>query len=185
MAINSPLVSVVMTTYNHEKYIAEAIDSVLNQTFTNFELIIINDGSSDRTDEIIKSFLHDQRIVYIHQDNQGTSIAINNGILTAKGKYIALFSGDDICDHQRLEKQYSFISSSNFKYKIVFSGFDVIDDHGNILVDNFLNNWFIQQHKSRTEIVNLFFFKGNCLNAITAFLEKQLILDIGLFNLTS
>ena len=84
MSGDIPLISVVMATYNHEKYIAEAIQSILDQTFTDFELVIINDGSTDRTDEIIKT-VKDARIVYIAQKNQGPSVAINNGILAARG----------------------------------------------------------------------------------------------------
>src|SRR5579872_7310553 len=94
--INLPLISVVLITYNHEKYIAEAIQSILDQTFTDFELIIVNDGSTDKTEEIIKSF-NDKRINYIYQKNQGPSVTTNVGIMAAKGKYIAIMPGDDVC----------------------------------------------------------------------------------------
>jgi len=77
--VGKSLVSVVMITYNHQKYIAEAIRSVLNQTFHNFELVIVNDGSTDKTDEIIRGF-EDNRINYIFQENQGPSSAINTAI---------------------------------------------------------------------------------------------------------
>ncbi|MEH1934003.1 MAG: glycosyltransferase [Nostoc sp.] len=183
MAINSPLVSVVMTTYNHEKYIAEAIDSVLNQTFTNFELIIVNDGSSDRTDEVIRSF-QDSRIVYIHQENQGTSVAVNQGIIASRGKYIALMSGDDICYPQRLEKQYQYLNTNN--KKIIFSGVDFIDDESHLITEkHFARNYFIYSNKPNAEILNYFFMQGNYLCAVTAFLEKNILFEAGLFNLAS
>lgn len=172
-----------MTTYNHEKYIAEAINSVLEQTFKDFELIIVNDGSTDKTDEIIKTFLDNldnERIVYINQENQGISTATNNGILAAKGKYIAWFSGDDVFYPQKLEKQWNFISQHNSK--IIFSLFDVIDDNSNITFDPVIDAWFIKENISREELINIFFIKGNCLNAVTAFVEKECLLDAGLFN---
>ncbi len=168
-----------MTTYNHEKYVAEAVNSVLEQTFKDFELIIVNDGSTDKTDEVIRTFLDNERIVYINQENQGTSTATNNGILAAKGKYIALFSGDDVFYPQKLEKQWNFISQHNSK--IVFSLFDVIDDDSNIKSYP-IDAWFIQETISREEIINIFFFKGNCVNAVTAIVDKECLLDGGLFN---
>ncbi|MBD2666509.1 glycosyltransferase family 2 protein [Richelia sinica] len=176
---NSPLVSVVMTTYNHEKYIAEAINSVLNQSFTNFELIIVNDGSTDRTDEIIKSF-NNKRITYIYQENQGTSAAVNRAILASQGKYIAFFSGDDVCNFNRLDQQFQYVSSH--QYQIIFSGFEVIDDDSTIIHDEKIENWFLTDNQQRSDIINNFFFRGNCLNAITSFVKRDYLLDVGLFN---
>lgn len=139
-------VSVTMITYNHEKYIAESIQSVLDQTFTDFELIIVNDGSTDKTDEIIRTF-KDPRISYICQENQGPSVASNNAILTAKGKYIALMSGDDVCNPQRLEKQYFYATTT--KYSVLFSWVDFIDDSGRLMARNHsADNYFNLKNKS-------------------------------------
>jgi glycosyltransferase involved in cell wall biosynthesis/peptidoglycan hydrolase CwlO-like protein len=172
-----------MITYNHEKYIAEAIESVLNQTFTDFEFIIVNDGSTDKTDEIIKSY-QDSRIVYIYQDNQGPSAALNNGILTARGKYIALFSGDDVCYPHRLEKQYDYLETTG--NKIVFAWADFIDDDSQILIgEHFAKSFFNHSNRSQAEMLHWFFMRGNYLCAVTAFLEKEILLAAGLFNLTS
>ena len=104
MANNTPLVTVIMTTYNHEKYVGEATESVLKQTFDNIELVIVNDGSRDNTEKVIKKF-NDERIVYIYQENQGPSIAANNAILASRGKYIAIMSGDDVSLPLRIERQ--------------------------------------------------------------------------------
>lgn len=184
MAVSTPLVSVVMTTYNHEKYIAEAIKSVLEQTFTDFELIIINDGSSDNTDEIIKLFLSDKRIIYICQDNQGPSVAVNNGILTAKGKYIALMSGDDVCYPERLEKQYQYLDTNG--QKIAFSWVDFIDDDSQLILGkHFAKHFFNYQNQTRAEMLNTLFFKGNYLCSVSAFIEKDILLEAGLFHLSS
>ncbi len=172
-----------MTTYNHEKYIASAIQSVLNQTVTDFELIIVNDGSIDRTDEVIITF-QDSRIVYIHQENQGPSAAVNNGILAARGKYVALMSGDDICYPQRLERQYQYLDTT--ARKIVFSRVDFIDDDSQIVTgEHFAKDLFNSSNSTRAEILNLFFMTGNYLCAVTSLIEKQILLSAGLFNLTS
>lgn len=98
------LISVVMPAYNAEKYIAQSIDSLLNQTYQNFELIIINDGSTDRTKIIIDGY-KDKRIVPIHQKNQGVSKSLNNGIKISKGDFICRIDSDDICLENRIERQ--------------------------------------------------------------------------------
>ncbi|MCL2312733.1 MAG: glycosyltransferase [Firmicutes bacterium] len=103
-----PLISVLMPAYNAEKYIGEAITSVLNQTFTDFELVVINDGSTDNTEEIILSF-KDERIRYvINESNLKLIATLNKGIDLALGKYIARIDADDICLLNRFEKQIAF-----------------------------------------------------------------------------
>lgn len=100
-----PKVSVVMPAYNAEKYIREAIDSILNQTFTDFEFIIINDGSKDKTKDIILSY-SDSRIVYLENEkNSGIVVTLNKGLDTAKGEFIARMDADDIAIKNRLERQ--------------------------------------------------------------------------------
>lgn len=101
-----------MAAYNEEKYIGEAIESVLHQTFSDFEFIIINDGSTDKTEEIIKSF-NDSRIKYIkNQQNLKLIASLNKGLKEASGKYIARMDADDICFQERLEKQVAFMDSN-------------------------------------------------------------------------
>jgi glycosyltransferase involved in cell wall biosynthesis len=101
----SPLVSVVMSVYNGETYLREAIDSILNQTFSDFEFIIINDGSSDNSLSIIQSY-HDKRIVLIDNDgNKGLIFSLNKGLEIAKGAYIARMDADDVCMPERLNLQ--------------------------------------------------------------------------------
>src|SRR5690606_13489679 len=106
------LISVVLPAYNAELYIKEAIDSVLAQTFTNFELIILNDGSTDKTEEIILSY-QDSRIVYVkNEHNLGLIGTLNKGMALAKGKYIARMDADDICFPERFEKQVAFLEKN-------------------------------------------------------------------------
>lgn len=105
----SIIVSVIMPVYNREKFIQETIESILNQTYTDFELIIVDDGSSDKTKAIIKS-IDDSRIVLVeHNEKRGVATARNTGYSKAKGKYIAISDSDDINLPDRLEKQLHFL----------------------------------------------------------------------------
>lgn len=108
----NPLVSILLPAYNCEKYIRKTIDSLLNQTYTNFELLIINDGSTDSTSTIIDSY-SDSRIQHIHNNgNKGLIYTLNYGIKLAKGKYIARMDADDICLPTRLEKQVDWLEKN-------------------------------------------------------------------------
>jgi glycosyltransferase involved in cell wall biosynthesis len=97
-----------MSCYNDEAYIKEAIDSILQQTFTDFEFIIINDGSEDKTEAIVLSY-NDDRIRYFYQENKGLAKALNNGLSHARGKYIARIDSDDIAYPDRLEIQVNHL----------------------------------------------------------------------------
>lgn len=104
-----PKISVVMPVYNGEKYLREAIDSILNQTLSDFEFIIINDASTDKTEEIIKSYT-DNRIKYLkNEKNLGVAGTLNKGLDVAKGEYIARMDADDISLPLRFEKQVKFM----------------------------------------------------------------------------
>ena len=109
---NTPLISVVIPTYNRAHLIKRSATSVLNQTYKNLELIIVDDGSTDNTKEVIDS-LNDKRIVYVKQANQGVSTARNNGVAIAKGEYIAFHDSDDVWHLDKLEKQIQAIQNNN------------------------------------------------------------------------
>jgi hypothetical protein len=104
---HSYLVSVVMSAYNIEKYIKEAIDSILSQTFGDFELIIVDDGSEDNTTNIIKSY-DDKRIRLIEMPHNFIN-SLNTGINAARGKYIAKMDADDVMEPERLEVQFEYM----------------------------------------------------------------------------
>ena len=103
-----PLVSVVLPVYNCETYVGGAIESVLEQTFSSFELIVINDGSTDQSAHIIDSF-NDKRMRVLHQANQGLAAALNRGISLAKGKYIARQDQDDLSLINRIALQVAYM----------------------------------------------------------------------------
>ncbi len=108
--MTKPLVSVVLPVYNCEKYLGDAIKSVLGQSLTSFELIIINDGSTDRSTDIIASF-HDKRIRVLYQANQGLAATLNRGISLARGKYIARQDQDDISHSSRISLQVAYMEA--------------------------------------------------------------------------
>jgi len=131
MKNNQPEVTVLMPAYNAGKFIGEAIKSVLEQSFPDFELLIINDGSTDDTVKIIRSF-NDPRIVVIRQDNKGVSSALNLGLSYAKAPYIARFDADDVCMPNRLKVQYDFITAHP-DYGIIGSAADYVDATGHYI----------------------------------------------------
>lgn len=107
----NPKISVIMPVYNSEKFLKEAIESILNQSFKDFEFIILNDGSSDSSEEIIKTF-SDQRIIYIkNEQNVGLPKVLNQGIRQAKGDFIARMDADDVSLKERLALQYKFLTN--------------------------------------------------------------------------
>ena len=126
-AAPGPLVSVLMAVYNGESFVKAAIDSVLTQTLRNIELVVINDGSSDTTEDIIKSF-GDERIVYVRRHkNDGLVAALNQGIEVARGAYIARLDADDLSAPGRLERQLAFMTD-NSAVAVCGTGFDIIEN---------------------------------------------------------
>ena len=125
------LVSVLMPVYNGEKHLKEAIDSILNQTFTDFEIIIVNDGSTDSTASIIDNY-DDKRIIHIKQENKGLSNALNIGASYCKGEYIARMDADDISISSRLMNQYLFLKSHP-NISVLSSAFSYINEKGKYL----------------------------------------------------
>ncbi len=108
-----PLISVTMATYNRADILPRAIESILNQTFTNFELIIVDDGSTDETQSVLRDYQNqDNRIVIAYQPNSGLATARNHSLQLAEGKYIALMDDDDISMPKRLEKQLFYLENS-------------------------------------------------------------------------
>lgn len=126
MRDNDVLISVIMPVHNYETYIQEAIDSLLLQTFPYFEFIIINDGSTDNTSLITHSY-SDRRLKIIDFEvNKGCYLARNIGMRMAKGKYICVMDGDDICLPKRLETQFQFLED-NPEYGMIGSAFKRFD----------------------------------------------------------
>jgi len=126
-----PKISIIIPTYNCAKYIDEAILSALNQTYSNKEIIIIDDGSKDNTKDILKKYEDNEKVKVVFQENQGVSKARNNGILIASGEYIATLDADDRWMPDRLDKMMSFLKGN--PYEIVISNFYLVDEDRNRL----------------------------------------------------
>jgi len=150
--MNTPKVSVVMSVYNGEKYLREAIESILNQSFREFEFIIVNDGSTDKTTEIIGSY-NDSRIAIINNEkNIGLTKSLNKGLKIVKGEYVARMDADDISLPERLEKQVKFLDSHK-NVGLVGAPPILIDERGNGLR--------LIKMKTKSEEIKKGLWKGN------------------------
>lgn len=133
IAVSKPDVSVIMTVYNGQRWLEESVDSVLNQTLTEFELLVVDDGSQDSTPAILGRYASaDSRIRVIRQVNQGQAVARNLGIDVARGAYIAFMDADDVIDAQRLAVQRAFMDDHEH-VACVGSGIRLIDEYGRTL----------------------------------------------------
>ena len=167
-----PLVSVNMVVYNGEQYISEAIESILNQTYQNIELIIVNDGSQDKTKEIIFSF-EDSRIKYYeHTINKGECAARNIALNFSNGKYIAVMDCDDISYSNRIENQIEFLEKYP-QFGLVGSLADVIDENGQ-LTDR------IQSYSGNDKLTKIILFFRNCFTHSTIIFKRQLLNKVGI-----
>ena len=128
-----PTVSVVLPVWNAERFLAQAIESVLRQTFRSFELIVIDDGSTDRSGEIADGFARaSPQVVTLHTEHRGIAHALNTGVAAAHSSYVARMDADDISDPSRLEKQIAFLEAHP-ECVAVGANVDVIDDDGEVI----------------------------------------------------
>src|SRR5262245_27160007 len=127
-----PKVSVVMPVYNREKYVGKAIESVLTQTFTNFELLVIDDGSTDRSRAIVQSYVDARIRLFCNDANEGIPKTRNKAIALARGEYIAFVDSDDWVYPERLAKQVAFLDRHG-DYVAVGTWTDWMDDTGRSL----------------------------------------------------
>lgn len=135
----NPSISVVLSTYNDERFIKETIESVLSQTFDDFEFIIWNDGSTDSTEEIILSF-RDDRIRYYYHENTGVGQALALALKKVKGKYVARIDGDDICMPYRFEREYHYLETHP-ETVLVSSSVIYINEEGEIIGRSYPWTW--------------------------------------------
>jgi glycosyltransferase involved in cell wall biosynthesis len=155
-----PTVSVVIPAYNHERFIGAAIESVLDQSFEDFELIVIDDGSTDGTGEVIKRY-NDNRLIPLHQENQDAFNTINRGLGLARGKFVAILNSDDVYTTDRLELLLARQRETGAH--CLFTDVMPISDEGEQFIDPGFG-WNIWHKKNRD-----FFFM--CGDLYTAFLK--------------
>ncbi|CAI6086432.1 hypothetical protein PAECIP112173_04984 [Paenibacillus sp. JJ-100] len=178
-----PKVSVIIPSYNHSKFLKQAIESVLNQTYKNFELIIVDDASSDNSNEIIQSY-NDERIKsFCFQTNQGAVDTLNYGILSSDSDYVALLNSDDYWEQNKLEKQMKYLEN-NPDVSCVFTDAYFIDESNNILQKNdyFWADAFTQSNKSSGEWLHQLFYKLNCFCHPSLLIKRSIYSEIGMYN---
>ena len=130
--VNNELISIVVPVYNVEKYLKRCLDSLINQTYKNIEIILVNDGSTDNSLEICKEYSkNDSRIKIVSKKNEGLGMARNTGIDNADGEYICFFDSDDFVEIDAIEKMHNVIIKE--QPQIVCFGFKKLDKNGNII----------------------------------------------------
>ena len=178
------LVSVLMVNYNRGTTIGESIKSVLAQTYTDLELIIVDDGSTDDSCSVIES-IKDPRIkLYRLEQNEHISHATNYGFQKVTGAYLARIDSDDVWYPQKLEKQITFLKN-NPEYKICFAWIDLIDEYGNSINEQQkeLLDVFETTFQGQSDCLHRFFFGGNCLSHPSVVMRTELMRETGDFNL--
>ncbi len=182
------MISIIMPAYNAAKYISASIESVLRQTYSRFELIIINDGSVDETENIIKRYLFDNRVRLINQDNMGVSRTRNKGIEKSKGEFVCFLDSDDFYDENFLQSMingiqggkvglfYSIPASINFNGEIIY-------DIGYVKKGRI--NAFVNKHHEFCPPfdMNSFIVKKEILEKYNIFFDEDLVIseDIAFF----
>lgn len=182
----NPKISVLMVNYNHELHLPLSIESVLSQTYQNFEFIIVDDGSTDSSREIIKNYADkDSRLKYYFlEKNCHICHATNFGFRKVTGEYLARIDSDDLWYPDKLQKQLDFMQNTP-NCQVCFSWIDLIDEDGNDINshERDLYNLFNSSHPSRQEHwLEFFFIHGNCLSHPSVLMKTEIQKEIGLFN---
>jgi glycosyltransferase involved in cell wall biosynthesis len=178
-----PKVSVTIASFNHEKYIRECLQSVLDQTYQDFEIIVTDDGSSDRSAEVIKEFSDPRIKLYTYGENKGACTALNHCIQKASGEYIAVLNSDDAWNPTKLAKQVTFLDSHP-EMGAVFSRVQFVNEHSQLLSPlNYAHYYvFERNNMTRYAFLNLFFSGVNCLCHPSIMIRKKCYDQIGLYD---
>ncbi|MBK8894747.1 MAG: glycosyltransferase [Propionivibrio sp.] len=179
-----PQVSVILSSLNHAKYLEAAIDSVLNQTFGDFEFFIVDDASDDNSWEIIRRY-KDHRIIAMKNSRRMRGAYGFNEIISkhARGEYIAIHHSDDMFLPQKLGRQVAFLDAHP-EIAAVFTRADIIDEEGAPFADpdHFYASIFRQQNRTRFEWLRHFFLHGNCLCHPSVLARRSAYLSVGLYD---
>lgn len=173
----APMVSVIMPCYNHEKYVGYAIESVLNQTYKDFEFIVVENGSTDGSYEVIKKY-DDKIDKIIHFDVNNLARAGSTMIGESRGKYLAFMTSDDIWEKEKLELQMQ-VFERNPQVKACFTGANIIDESEgrvSVLENDMFNGSTV--NRSRYEWLESLLLKGNCLAYPSTVIEKAVYLEL-------
>ncbi|MBN9387630.1 MAG: glycosyltransferase [Chloroflexi bacterium] len=185
MSPENPQVSVLITTYNETQYIREAIQGVLDQTFTGYELLIINHGPADNTGEIVREF-KDERLIYRFDRDQSSGFALNTLLKLARGKFVCFAGANDISHPDRLERQYNFLVETGGKG--AFAGLEFTGEvYRPLQIVTKSADYTTLTAATQAEMFSLLFFNQfneNFFPVETAMFERQALLEAGLFSNT-
>lgn len=171
------IVSIIMPAFNVENFISESIESVIAQTITDWELIIIDDGSTDATAEKIKFFIEkDRRIQYYFQQNGRQGKARNRGISLSRGKFIAFLDADDLWDPKKLEIQLIQMESANAD--LIFSDCSLIDENSNVTRESI--GILEKEYYGQNSLIE--FFHKNRASTLTVLCKRECLIKVGGFS---
>ena len=176
----NPAVSVVIKSYNHAPFVAQTIQSVLDQSFQDFEIVVTDDGSTDATPDIIRGFADPRIRFHRFENNRGIAIAMNTTVVRARGDLIAILNSDDYALPGRLELQVAFLREHPNVAALFGAARQVGDDGEPVPGFETFRQPFAGFHPARAEWLRYFFFHGNCLCAPTAMIRRSAFLDIRL-----
>jgi len=172
-----PQVSILMAVHNEEAYLQEAINSILGQSFSDFEFIIIDDASTDRTGSILKNYARqDARLVVLHNSiNLGLAASLNRGLMTAQGQYVARLDGDDICLPNRLGRQVNFLET-NLDIGLLGTAVEVINQQGETIYEK-----YPPLHHDQLKILLMF---NNFFEHSSIMIRRQCLEQIGYYDVS-
>lgn len=178
--MDKKLVSVCINVYNDEKFIKETVDSVLNQTYKNLEIIVIDNGSADKAFQTLKDIKDDRLQIYRNDKNKSTSFALNMAISLSKGEYLAHINAGDLWTSDKIEKQVEALEN-NSEYGVCFTQVDVIDENGKTADDSFdgIKNVFELQHCSQPKMFRRLFDNGSRICHSTELIRASVIREVG------
>lgn len=178
----SPKVSIIMPSYNHEDYVGYAIESVLEQTYSNWELVIVDDGSKDNSINIIEKYAEkDQRIRLYKQENKGVSATMNKAILLSTGEYICFLDSDDAYHPEKLEKQFAMVECG---FNFITTKITTIDENGEVTLDSSIEKWFneFDHNQIFNDKIEINFLKKNYVCKASVMLKREFFDKYGLFD---
>lgn len=171
--IENPLISIVIPVYNGEKYLGEAIDSALAQTYQNYEIVVVNDGSTDKTNEVVEKY--SEKIRFYTKLNGGQSSALNYGISKMKGEYFCWLSHDDLYSPDKLQQQVDALAKVNRASVVVYSDYAAINAQGDIIKESV-------QGDVGSIHPSYYLLAMGAINGNTVLIPKALLEECGGFN---
>lgn len=172
--MSRPLVSVIMPLHNAEPYVGEAVRSVLDQTFTDLELLVVNDGSTDRSGAVVQA-INDPRVRLVHQENLGVSAALNKALSLAKGTYIARHDADDVSLPGRIERQVAFLEAH--PGTVIMGTWAALIDGGGLAADTL-------HHPAGDAEIRLAMLFNTAFVSSSVMLRAAVLPQVGLFDAT-